>query len=141
MHLTSNNGDVSERRGANRYPLRLDVVFSWRDENDQYRGSAGRSRDISLGGIYVQSEVFPAEGASIEMRIFLPRFLNSQRSSEFHAKGKVVRVERDLSSDEQVGGFATVNHSIFLREACRMESEAEDPTRDTLVRDGSDTQG
>jgi hypothetical protein len=72
------------------------------------------------------------------MRIFLPRLLNSQRPSEFHAKGRVVRIERDLSSDKRVGGFAIVNHTILLREACRMESKAGDPAWGTLVRGGSD---
>ena len=129
--VNSNSEDRrgSERRRGSRYPLNLPVVFSWQDVNGKTVGGTGLSRDISLRGVYVQSQVIPAEGASVEIDVFLPRITNWLRLLEYHAKGRVVRIEKDLSS-EQVSGFATMNHTAFLREAPRTEPEGQDSTGD-----------
>jgi hypothetical protein len=136
VYSNSDDGCVSERRGENRYPLSLPVVFSWQDENGKVLGGTGRSRDIGLRGVYVQSQVIPAEGTSVEIDIYLPRMTNWLRLLEYHAKGRVVRIEKDLSS-QQASGFATMNHKAFLREARTMESEEQDSARDALDHDGA----
>jgi PilZ domain len=125
-----------ERRGENRYPLSLPAVFSWQDENGKTLGGTGCSRDISLQGVYVQSQVIPAEGTSVEIEIFLPRITNWLRLLEYHAKGRVVRIEKDLSS-QQVIGFATMNHTAVLREPHATESGEQDSGRDALDHDGA----
>ena len=107
---------VAERRTALRYPLRLPVVFSWQDESGRLQGCDGYSRDLGSRGIYVQAQVAPPLGVSVEMNVFLPRPEHSARPSEIHAIGRVVRSERDGSTAKGCG-FAAMNHTTLLREA------------------------
>ena len=105
-----------ERRGATRYPLRLVVTFSWKDEVGIVRGSEGHSRDINGRGIYVQSGLTPPVGAPVEMNVLLPQLAPPKRPAELHAEGRVVRID-PAASDSQGAGFAAMNHTVVLRDA------------------------
>jgi hypothetical protein len=114
LHSTAKSG-VAERRTALRYPLRLPVVFSWQDEHGRTQGCDGYSRDLGSRGIYVQAELVPPLGVSVEMNVFLPRPEYSARPSEIHAIGRVVRSERQAAGGPGCG-FAAMNHTTQLRE-------------------------
>lgn len=104
-----------ERRGATRYPLRLVVTFSWKDEVGVVRGSEGESRDINGRGIYVQSKVVPPVGSPVEMNVLLPQLASLKRQAELHAQGRVVRIDPVLS-DPMKSGFAAMNHTAMFRD-------------------------
>jgi hypothetical protein len=127
---------VAERRTALRYPLRLPVVFSWQDDNGRLQGSDGYSRDLGSRGIYVQAEVAPPLGVSVEMNVFLPRPEHSSRPSEIHAIGRVVRSERQGSAPKGCG-FAAMNHTTLLREARSQNADQQDSTLNELGLSGS----
>ena len=97
-----------ERRGATRYPLRLVVTFSWKDETGLIHGSEGQSRDLNGRGIYVESEIAPPIGSSVEMNVLLPQLEPPKRPAELRAEGRVVRIDPDA-------GFASMNHTVILR--------------------------
>jgi len=127
---------VAERRTALRYPLRLPVVFSWQDENGRLQGCDGYSRDLGSRGIYVQAEVAPPLGVSVEMNVFLPRPEHSARPSEIHAIGRVVRSERHGSTPKSCG-FAAMNHTTLLRETRAQKADQPDSTLNQFGLSGS----
>jgi len=105
-----------ERRGATRYPLQLAVRFSWKDMTGALHGSVGQSRDLNGRGIFVYSDLIPPIGSSVEMNVLLPHLAPTKRPAELHAEGRVVRVERGDSATHGTG-FATMNHTVTLRDA------------------------
>ena len=127
---------VAERRTALRYPLRLPVVFSWQDEAGRVHGCDGYCRDLGSRGIYVQAELVPPLGVSVEMNVFLPRPEHSARPSEIHAIGRVVRSERPVPNSERCG-FAAMNHTTRLREPRGQKFESEEPGLDELGLEGA----
>ena len=106
--------ELMERRGATRYPLRLVVTFSWKDEVGVVHGSEGQSRDINGRGIYVQSDLIPPIGSSVEMNALLLQLAPSKRPAEVHAEGRVVRIDL-AASESKAAGFAAMNHTVILR--------------------------
>jgi hypothetical protein len=125
---------VAERRTALRYPLRLPVVFSWQDEAGRVQGCDGYCRDLGSRGIYVQAELVPPLGVSVEMNVFLPRPEHSGRPSEIHAIGRVVRSEHGATTAESCG-FAAMNHTTRLRETRGHKPEKEYSTLEELQLD------
>ncbi len=122
---------VAERRTALRYPLRLPVVFSWQDDTGRVQGCDGYCRDLGSRGIYVQTEEVPPLGVSVEMNVFLPRPEHSERPSEIHAIGRVVRSENRTAISERCG-FAAMNHTTRLRETRGLKSGEEYSTVEEL---------
>lgn len=131
---------VAERRTALRYPLRLPVVFSWQDEAGRMQGCDGYCRDLGSRGIYVQAESVPPLGVSVEMNVFLPRPEHSDRPSEIHAIGRVVRSEHAATASESCG-FAAMNHTTRLREARGTKAVEEYSTLEELPLEDSGDEG
>jgi hypothetical protein len=104
-----------ERRGAIRFRLRLVVAFSWKDEAGLVHGSEGQSRDLSGRGIFVHSDLIPPVGSYVEMNVLLPQLAPPKRPAELHAEGRVVRIELG-TLPSQPAGFATMNHTVLLRD-------------------------
>ena len=105
-----------ERRGATRYPLQLVVTFSWKDVGGLVQGSEGRSRDLNGRGIFVHSDLIPPIGSSVVISVLLPHLAPTKRPAELHAEGRVVRVDQG-DSGSHASGFATMNHTVTLRDA------------------------
>ena len=104
-----------ERRGTTRYPLRLVVTFSWKDEIGIVQGSQGESRDINGRGIYVHSKLIPPIGSAVEMNVLLPQLESLKRQAELHAEGRVVRID-PAPSDTTTSGFAAMTHTALFRD-------------------------
>jgi hypothetical protein len=104
-----------ERRGATRYPLRLTLTFSWKDDVGVVHGGEGQSRDLNGRGIYVYSDLIPPVGSPVDMNVLLPQLAPLSRPAELHAEGRVVRIEPGASS--KATGFAAMNHTVILRDA------------------------
>jgi hypothetical protein len=108
-----------ERRKHVRYPVRLPVLFSWKK-----RGNAvavvpyeGITRDISLRGGYVFSEICLPVDTVIEMEILLPRSL---RKPNLLIVGtvRIQRVER-ASRKKPGTGFSAVASGFAVRTSSR----------------------
>jgi hypothetical protein len=127
---------VAERRTALRYPLRLPVVFSWQDDAGRVQGCDGYCRDLGSRGMYVQAELVPPLGVSVEMNVFLPRPEHSARPSEIHAIGRVVRSECPATASQHAG-FAAMNHTTRLRETRSQKSDAEESALDEIGLGGA----
>ena len=132
---SSPSSRVAERRTALRYPLRLPVVFSWQDEAGRVHGCDGYCRDLGSRGIYVQAELVPPLGVSVEMNVFLPRPEHSARPSEIHAIGRVVRSERRAPTESC--GFAAMNHTTRLRETRNQKADPEGSALDEIGLEGA----
>lgn len=79
-------------------------------------GGEGRSRDLNGRGVFVQSRSVPPLGSSLVINILLPQPEPLRRLAELYAEGRVVRIESSASPAETVG-FATMNHTVVLRDA------------------------
>jgi hypothetical protein len=99
-------------------------------------GCDGYCRDLGSRGIYVQAELVPPLGVSVELNVFLPRPEHSARPSEIHAIGRVVRSERQAPSSENCG-FAAMNHTTRLRETRSQKAEPEESALDEIGLDGT----
>jgi hypothetical protein len=137
---SSPSSRVAERRTALRYPLRLPVVFSWQDEAGRVQGCDGYCRDLGSRGIYVQAELVPPLGVSVEMNVFLPRPEHSARPSEIHAIGRVVRSERRATAAETCG-FAAMNHTTRLRETRAQKGEQDASLDEFGLEEAGDDRG
>jgi hypothetical protein len=131
---------VAERRTALRYPLRLPVVFSWQDESGRIQGCDGYCRDLGSRGIYVQAELVPPLGVSVEMNVFLPRPEHSERPSEIYAIGRVVRSDRRAPTTDNCG-FAAMNHTTRLRETRGQKTESDESSLDAFGLEGAGDSG
>ena len=118
-----------DRRGTTRYRLTLAVTFSWKDEAGIVQGSDGQSRDINGRGIYIYSHRKPPVGSYVEMNVLLPQTIPQKRVAELHAKGRVVRID---SAEAPAGnaGFATMNHTVGLRDADGNEIDGQHSWKD-----------
>jgi hypothetical protein len=106
---------LMDRRGATRYPLRLVVTFSWKDEIGVVQGGEGESRDLNGRGMYVNSKLIPPVGSAVEMNVLLPQLASLKRQAELHAEGRVVRID-PVFSDSNTSGFAAMNHTAMFRD-------------------------
>jgi hypothetical protein len=109
--------------------MQLVVAFIWQDENGIVRGGQGRTRDINGRGSYIHSsELTPPMGSYVEMNVLLPHVTPPKRVAELHAEGRVVRI--DLAEAENAAGFATMNHTVILRDADGNEIDGQHPWKD-----------
>jgi len=86
-----------QRRAANRYKLRLPVIFIWNDGNEHTEG--GFTNDIALGGALIFSSKCPPVGANIRIEVLIPSPGQFDEQLRIECVGKVVRVA------EQAGCF------------------------------------
>lgn len=77
-----------------RYTLELPFTFSWRGSGTRHRG-AGKTRDISAGGIYVTSRQCPALDAEVRFELSVLTTSLTNNRLNMTSVGRVVRVETD----------------------------------------------
>jgi hypothetical protein len=111
-------------------------VFSWEDDGGHIQGCDGYCRDLGSRGIYVQAELVPPLGVSVEMNVFLPKPEHSARPSEIHAIGRVVRSECRATASGYAG-FAAMNHTTRLHETRGQKASAEESALDAMGLDGT----
>lgn len=86
---------LMDRRQARRFEMCAPVIFTWTDGEGRRRESAGFSRNISAGGVFVVSHTaLPAVSASMELHVVLPSLSSRSRDMELMAQGIVARVEK-----------------------------------------------
>ena len=103
-----------ERRAGRRFNLEAPVKFTWRLPGSGVASEGGRTRDISIRGIFVFAGACPPEGSALRMTVLLPATL-SDSSLEMRVDATVVRVEG--SGTEDCPGFAAITNrcSLFNR--------------------------
>ncbi len=95
--------EAVEQRQFIRYPLRVPIIFNWRDAWGRSRQGAGFTRDISTAGVFVLCSDPPPTGADLSLEALLPPLETPGTPGlQLRAKGRVLRVE--LEGD--VAGFA-----------------------------------
>jgi len=80
----------AERRGEQRFPLRLPVVVKTMQGSVQEESSL--TRDVSARGAFFYLDGNLAEGTPIELTLTLPAEITLTESIRVRCKGKVVRV-------------------------------------------------
>jgi len=80
----------AERRGEQRFPLRLPVVV--RTTHDRIQEESSLTRDVSARGAFFYLESKLAEGTPVELILTLPAEITLTESIHVRCKGKVVRV-------------------------------------------------
>jgi hypothetical protein len=92
------------------------LCIGWIDESGIVQGGEGQSRDINGRGIYIYSRRKPPVGSYVEMNVLLPQAMPPKRVAELHAEGRVVRIDA-TEMQSRTAGFATMNHTVILRDA------------------------
>jgi hypothetical protein len=101
-----------ERREQTRYSVRALVDFEWIDEGVIRRGQ-GITRDISIKGIFIYSEIHPPAKADLLVDVSFRDFTSMPTNLQMRAKGLVIRVEPATEPGSQQG-FAILNRSYEL---------------------------
>ena len=84
---------LSDRRAARRYTLELDVRFRISFRKQVYAHGAGRTLDVSSGGVAFTSNGDVPIGARAELSIAWPVMLNNSVPLTLAIVGRVVRQE------------------------------------------------
>jgi PilZ domain len=104
----------AEKRATRRFALRLPVSVN-------YAGTTAavfpaHTRDVSARGICFYLDAPLTTGAAIEFTLTLPPEITLTESIRVRCKGKVVRVDQDLT-DSKVPVAAVIEEYEFLSEA------------------------
>jgi hypothetical protein len=90
-------GSVEERKAV-RFQLQAPVISRWGNQ-----ASLGRTRDISIKGVFVICDTLPPVGTTLSLEVILPPLeRNTMQRLHLEAAGKVIRVE----AGEESSGFA-----------------------------------
>jgi hypothetical protein len=103
---------LAQLRGAVRYPLKANVIFSWHQERGIHSNGAGVTRDMSTKGVFVYSMDLPPRNAQIEMEVAFPPVREEARTVRIHVRGRIVRTESHM--DSGYDGFAISSKSTIL---------------------------
>jgi hypothetical protein len=101
-------------RGASRYPVRANVLFSWDEERGIHLEGTGVTRDMSIKGVFVYSMVLPPKNASVAMEVAFPPLRENAPPVRIHVRGRIVRTESN-TVDPVHAGFAITSESTILR--------------------------
>lgn len=85
-----------QRRSANRYRLRLPVIFHWNDGREHTEG--GFTADVALDGAYILSSHCPPAGSDIRIEVLIPTPDGSGGEMQIECVGKVTRVVIEAES-------------------------------------------
>lgn len=100
----------AERRGEQRFPLRLPVVV--RAIHNSIQEESSLTRDVSARGAFFYLDSKLAEGTPVELILTLPAEITLTESIRVRCKGKVVRVVR-ASNGGKTGVAAVIEQYDF----------------------------
>ena len=105
---------MKENRHISRLPLKVPVIFRWRDRQGTRCRGNGFTRDLSSEGMFVVSDRCPPAGAAIKLNLILPALSREALGLRMAGQGRVLRV--DATGGAPTGGFAARNESFRLWE-------------------------
>jgi hypothetical protein len=94
------------RRLDQRFTMNVPVRFMWK-LSDGLESGEGRTRDISLRGVFVLADACPEAGSEVRVNVLLPS------GCLMRAKAIVTRVEATTDSEFAVG-FGAVTRRYIL---------------------------
>jgi|SRR5438309_1962652 len=115
------DGQREDRRASERFPMEREVRFCILNEGSKEAAGAGRTINMSSGGVLLTAGNGVAPGRSIELSISWPAQLNAKCGLRLIARGVVVRCE---------GGMIAVR---IRQHEFRTESAGADGTRKRIV--------
>jgi hypothetical protein len=80
-----------DRRLQRRYPLELDLEFSIIDDDKVVSIGAGRTGNISSGGVLFHADDEVPNGSNVELAVRWPAVLGNSPFLELHISGRLVR--------------------------------------------------
>jgi len=107
---------MTERRMARRYDLSLPVNVRL-PINREPRSHSGQTRDISTRGVYFTVENDLAPGTELDFTLTLPAEITRGTEVFVRAHGRVVRVDRRSTTDDQepIGIAAVIERYDIIR--------------------------
>ena len=102
----------AERRGEQRFPLRLPVVV--KSLHDGVREEPSLTRDVSARGVFFYLDRNLAEGTPLELVMTLPAEITLTESILVRCKGRVVRVLDRIEGGGRTGVAAVIEQYDFL---------------------------
>ena len=93
-----------EQRKAVRFLTRTPVIFRWSDQSGAKQESVGRTRDISIAGVFVTCPNPPPVGTPISLEVHLSPLENTLHRLRLEATGRIIRVGNGEES-----GFAALS--------------------------------
>jgi PilZ domain len=104
------NDEKTERRRADRFPIRREVAYKLAGRKGSALEGAGRTVNMSSTGVLFTTEHPLLTGNSVEVSISWPAQINSTAPIRLLARGRVVR------SDEH-GAAVEIQHTEFRTQA------------------------
>lgn len=84
---------MSERRGADRFPIQRDVKYKVLSRRNGDAAGIGQTVNMSSSGILFSTEDELQPGRQVEVSVAWPAQLNNKTPLKLVARGRVVRVE------------------------------------------------
>jgi hypothetical protein len=83
-----------QQRKSTRYRLRAPAIYRWNDVKGVTHQDAGFTRDIAMGGVFIQSANYPPPGTVISLEVVLPPLSGSDKSIRLQTQSLVLRTEK-----------------------------------------------
>jgi hypothetical protein len=111
---TQTTRQQGERRSVVRYRTEVPVIFHWSPNGDEYWHGEGLTRDISVAGAHIFSDVCPPLNALVNVEILLPQSPEVIKP-RMSAKMRVVRVDKE-ARQQKLGfsGFSVTGRNFVL---------------------------
>ena len=98
---------MTERRTARRYDLSLPVVF-WVWTKKRSTSTKGKSRDISISGVYLTIDRDLGADTELGLTLTLPFEVTCGPEAFIRARGMVVRLDRNPDDGSCQAGVAVI---------------------------------
>jgi hypothetical protein len=92
------NAKREERRSSGRFPIQQEVIYTVLDGKNRSGAGAGRTVDMSSGGILFTTTEALDPGRRLEVAVNWPARLDGTCRLKFVAMGRVVRSESDRAA-------------------------------------------
>lgn len=91
------------RQRSRRFVIRALANFSWQGPDGVWHTGKGTTRDISLHGVFIQTDSGPVPRAAIELNVSIPSLVTSGVTVKLNGAGTVLRID---PPDSKPQGFA-----------------------------------
>jgi hypothetical protein len=101
-HCTQ-GGQTERRQQGRRFAVAASANFAWQGRDGLRHDGRGRTRDISIHGVFIWAHDVPKPGDAIEVTVTMPPMVADGMSLRLHGRGCALRVDR---ADSHTKGFA-----------------------------------
>ena len=97
---STTNNPATDRRAADRFPMDRDVRFKVMNRKTGEEVGAGKTLNMSSGGVLIHTDNSLLPGRRLEVTISWPAQLNNTCALKLVARGRIVRVENGKAAIE-----------------------------------------